>query len=32
MVLAVGRHRSGVSVKRSRADVTEHDEDGHTDE
>src|SRR5207245_7908568 len=32
MVLAVGRHRSSVSVKRSRADVTEHDEDGHADE
>ena len=32
MVLAVGRHRSRVSMKRSRADVTEHDKDGHTDE
>ena len=32
MVLAVGRHRSGVSVKRSRANMTEHDEDGHSDE
>jgi len=32
MVLAVGRHRSGVSVKRSRADMTEHDEHSYTDE
>jgi hypothetical protein len=32
MVLAVCRHRSGVSVKRSRADMTEYDEDGHTNE
>jgi len=32
MVLAMGRHRSGVGVKRSRADVTEHDKDRHTDE
>jgi hypothetical protein len=32
MVLAVCRHRSGVGVKRSRTDVAEHDEDGHTDE
>ena len=32
MVLAVCRHRSGMSVKRSRADMTEHDEDGHTNQ
>jgi len=32
VVFAMGRHRSGVGVKRSSADVTEHDEDRHTDE
>jgi len=32
VVLAVGRDCSGVGVEWSRADVAEHDKDGHTDE